>query len=320
MNRQAAQDRYENMPYRRAGKSGIKLPPISLGFWYNFSQERPLELSKEMVFTAFDRGITYFDLANNYGPPYGDAELTFGKIISSDLKPYRDEIIISTKAGYNMWDGPYGEWGSRKYLLSSLDQSLKRMQLDYVDIFYSHRYDPETPLEETMGALDSAVKSGKALYASLSNYPPKALKEALAILRELRTPCILHQVKYSLLKREIEDELLDVHKEEGIGCVSFSPLSRGVLSDKYLSNLPSGSQPALEQCLQTLSKIAHQRGQTLSQMALAWQLYDDRITSVIIGASSPEQIKENVKCLENTSFSAEELAALSAVNLGLDHI
>ena len=321
----AAEDRYDNILYRRAGKSGLLLPAISLGLWHNFTQDRPVEIIKDMLFTSFDKGITHFDLANNYGPPPGDAEITFGKVINNELAAYRDELIISTKAGYLMWGGPYGDWGSRKYLLSSLDQSLKRMKLDYVDIFYSHRYDPNTPLEETMGALDTAVRSGKALYVGLSNYPADVLPKALEILRELKTPYVLHQVRYSMLVRNIEEKLIDVHKKEGIGCISFSPLAQGQLSSRYLDGIPSDSRASLGHFLTTadveknlfkvraLNEIALKRGQTLAQMAISWQLYDDRVTSVLVGASNASQIKENLKSLDNIHFSQEELDAINTI-------
>ncbi|MFI3321220.1 MAG: aldo/keto reductase [Rikenellaceae bacterium] len=321
----ANEKRYQTMPYRRAGESGLLLPAISLGMWHNFSQNDSYARSKDMLFTAFDNGITHIDLANNYGPPPGDAEITFGKIISTDLKPYRDELIISNKAGHEMWSGPYGDWGSRKSLIASCDQSLRRMKLDYVDIFYSHRYDPSTPLEETMCALDQIVRSGKALYVSLSKYPAEPLAKALDILRELRTPVVLHQVRYSMLNRVVEDSVMELHKEKKIGCISFSPLAQGMLSSRYLNGIPADSRAAIGGFLKSgdveqnhekilaLNEIAQQRGQTLSQMAIAWQLHDDRVTSVIIGASSSAQIIENLSSLENLVFSSEELAAIDKI-------
>src|ERR687887_2260516 len=294
-----APDRYEQMPYRRCGRSGIKLPEISLGLWQNFGEERPLEHSRAIVRRAFDVGITHFDLANNYGPPYGSAERVFGRIMADDLGPYRDELIISTKAGYDMWPGPYGNHGSRKYLLASLDQSLKRMGLDYVDIFYSHRFDPDTPLEETMGALDAAVRQGKALYVGVSSYSAQQTRAAAAILRELGTPILIHQPSYSLLNRWIEEELLDVIGREGIGCIVFSPLAQGVLTDRYLNGIPEDSRAARDGSLspsmlteenlgriRALNEIAQRRGQSLAQLALAWTLRDPRVTSTLIGASS----------------------------------
>lgn len=326
--------RYEHIAYNRCGKSGLKLPVLSLGLWHNFGYEHSLERAKRMIFTAFDLGITHFDLANNYGPPPGSSELQFGRILSEDLHAYRDELIISSKAGYLMWPGPYGEWGSRKYLLASLDQSLKRMGLDYVDIFYSHRYDPDTPLEETMGALASAVRQGKALYAGVSSYSAKKTREAAAILKELGTPCLIHQPSYSMLNRWIEEELLDVLDQEGIGCIAFSPLAQGMLTSKYLNGIPENSRAAdpdsflspefitqenLER-IRGLASIAEQRGQSLAQMALAWCLRKPQITTVLIGASSPEQIQENVGALDNRAFSEEELSAIDryAVDGGIN--
>lgn len=318
-------NRYDNIPYRRAGKSGLLLPAISLGLWHNFSLAEPIEKSKDMLFTAFDSGINYIDLANNYGPPPGDAERTFGKIITTDLKPYRDELIISTKAGHEMWPGPYGDWASRKSLIASLDQSLSRMNLDYVDIYYSHRYDANTPLEETMCALDQIVRSGKALYVGLSKYPEDKLCEAIAILRELRTPFIVHQIRYSMFCRQPERELFDLHKRMDVGCVSFSPLAQGMLSSKYLTSIPDHSRASKDGFLKreqvenhrekivALNDIAINRGQTLSQMAIAWQLHDDRVTSVLIGVSSSKQIVENLKSLDNTSFTSEELLAIDQI-------
>jgi L-glyceraldehyde 3-phosphate reductase len=315
-----AADRYDRMEYRRTGRSGLLLPALSFGLWQNFGHERPLETSRAIVRRAFDLGITHFDLANNYGPPYGSAEENFGQLLRSDLRPYRDELVISTKAGYDMWPGPYGEWGSRKYLLSSLDQSLNRMGLEYVDIFYSHRFDPETPLEETMGALDSAVRQGKALYAGISSYSAAKTREAATILRELGTPLLIHQPSYSLLNRWIEPDLLDVLGDEGVGCIVFSPLAQGMLTDKYLRGIPEGSRASRHGSLspdlltdETLAKIralgeiAAGRGQTLAQMALAWTLRDPRVTSALAGASSVEQLEQNVAALERLDFSDEEL-------------
>jgi L-glyceraldehyde 3-phosphate reductase len=315
-----ADDRYDRMPYRRSGRSGLQLPAVSLGLWQNFGSERPLETSRAIVRRAFDLGITHFDLANNYGPPYGSAEETFGTLVAQDLLPYRDELVISTKAGYDMWPGPYGEWGSRKYLLASLDQSLERMGLDYVDIFYSHRFDPETPLEETMGALATAVHQGKALYAGISSYSADRTQEAAALLRELGTPLLIHQPSYSMLNRWIEPELLDVLEDQGVGCIGFSPLAQGMLSDRYLDGVPEGSRASrpgsLSRSLLTdeavgkiraLNDIAQRRGQTLAQMALAWTLRDRRMTSTLVGVSSVEQLESNVAALENLDFSTEEL-------------
>ncbi|TML73746.1 MAG: L-glyceraldehyde 3-phosphate reductase [Actinobacteria bacterium] len=311
------------MPYNRCGRSGLLLPAISLGLWQNFGGERPLEASRAIVRRAFDRGITHFDLANNYGPPYGSAEETFGEILRTDFAPYRDELVVSTKAGYDMWPGPYGEWGSRKYVLASLDQSLRRLGLDYVDIFYSHRYDPDTPLEETMGALDAAVRQGKALYAGISSYSGKHTTEAAAILRDLGTPLLIHQPSYSLLNRWIEDELLDTVGREGIGCIVFSPLAQGMLSDRYLHGVPEGSRASRDGSLardrlndETLAKIraldeiAGRRGQTLAQMALAWTLRDRRVTSTLVGVSSVEQLEANLDALERTDFGEDELAEI----------
>ena len=287
----AATDRYEKIPYRRCGRRGLKLPAISLGLWQNFGHDRPLETSRAILRRAFDLGITHFDLANNYGPPYGSAEEVFGKVLADDLRPYRDEVVISTKAGYDMWPGPYGEWGSRKYVLASLDQSLARMGLEYVDIFYSHRFDPETPLEETMGALDTAVRQGKALYAGISSYSAEKTREAAAIARDIGTPIVIHQPSYSMLNRWIEGGLLDVLGREGVGCIAFSPLAQGVLTGKYLGGVPAGSRAAL-------NELAAGRGQSLSQLALAWTLRDRRMTSTVFGASSLEQLDANVAALE----------------------
>jgi L-glyceraldehyde 3-phosphate reductase len=318
-----ADDRYERMLYRRCGRSGLLLPVVSLGLWQNFGHYRPLEMSRAIVRRAFDLGITHFDLANNYGPPYGSAEETFGALLRHDLRPHRDELVISTKAGYDMWPGPYGEWGSRKYVLASLDQSLQRLGLDYVDIFYSHRADPETPLEETMGALDSAVRQGKALYVGVSSYSAARTAEAAAILRGLGTPLLIHQPSYSLLNRWIEPDLLDVLGNEGIGCIVFSPLAQGLLTDKYLEGVPEGSRAADEGSFsrelltdETLAKVrglnelAARRGQSLAQMALAWTLRDPRVTSTLIGASSVEQLEENIAALEALDFASDELAEI----------
>jgi len=320
----AAEDRYERMTYRRSGRSGLLLPAISFGLWQNFGNEdRPLETGRAIVRRAFDLGITHFDLANNYGPPYGSAEENFGQILQDDLVPYRDELVISTKAGYDMWPGPYGEWGSRKYLLASLEQSLGRMGLDYVDIFYSHRFDPETPLEETMGALDTAVKQGKALYVGVSSYSAEKTREAHAILAELRTPFVLNQPSYSMLNRWMEPELLDTLEKLGVGCIVFSPLAQGMLTDKYLHGIPDGSRATRGSTLspdlltaETLEKIrrlndiAQARGQTLAQMALAWALRDPRVTSALVGASSVEQLEANVAALDDLEFTDQELAEI----------
>jgi L-glyceraldehyde 3-phosphate reductase len=319
--------RYELITYKRCGRSGIKLPSISLGLWHNFGGVDVFENGRAMVRLAFDSGITHFDLANNYGPPPGSAEENFGIIMEKDLRPYRDELIISTKAGYNMWEGPYGDWGSKKYLISSLDQSLKRMKLDYVDIFYSHRPDPETPLEETMSALAHAVKQGKALYAGISNYPPDRTREAAGILRELGTPCLIHQPKYSMFERWVEDDLLRVVEKEGIGLIAFSPLAQGLLTDRYLKGIPEGSRASkahgfLKQKditdekldkIRKLNDIALTRGQTLAQMAIVWLLKDQRVTSVLIGASSVEQLKLNLQSLKNPSFSKDELSRIEDI-------
>ena len=318
-----ADNRYDRMPYRRCGRSGLQLPAISLGFWWNFGGDRPLETGRAIVRRAFDLGITHFDLANNYGPPYGSAEESFGRIFAKDLRPHRDELVISTKAGYDMWPGPYGDLGSRKYLLASLDQSLRRMGLDYVDIFYSHRFDPETPLEETMGALDTAVRAGKALYAGISSYSAEKTREAHAILRELGTPLLIHQPSYSMLNRWIEPDLLDALGELGVGCIAFSPLAQGMLTDKYLDGIPEGSRASWPSSLspelltdnalakiRALNEIASGRGQTLAQMALAWVLRDPRVTSALIGASSVAQLEANVEAISNLGFADEELAEI----------
>jgi len=318
-----SESRYERMLYRRTGRSGLKLPAVSLGFWWNFGHDRPLETSRAIVRRAFDLGVTHFDLANNYGPPYGSAEETFGVLMEQDLRPFRDELVVSTKAGYDMWPGPYGEWGSRKYLLSSLDQSLKRMQLDYVDIFYSHRFDPETPLEETLGALDSAVRSGKALYAGISSYSAEKTREAATILRDLGTPVLIHQPSYSMLNRWIEPDLLDALGDLGIGCIAFSPLAQGMLTSKYLAGIPEGSRAswpsslsphlitdeALEN-IRALNDLAAARGQTLAQMAIAWVLRDERVTSALIGASSVEQLEDNIAAVNRLGFTDAELAEI----------
>jgi len=320
-------ERYKNMQYRRCGKSGIKLPAVSLGLWHNFGGVDVAENFKKILYLAFDSGITHFDLANNYGPPPGSAEENFGRILKDDFRGYRDEMIISSKAGYTMWDGPYGDWGSKKYLVSSLDQSLQRMGLDYVDIFYHHRPDPETPLEETMGALDLIVRQGKALYAGISNYPAEEADKAIQILKKLGTPCLIHQPKYSMFERWVEDGLLDVLERDGVGCIPFSPLAQGLLTNKYLHGIPADSRAAKPTgFLQTdqvteerinqvrkLNEIALQRGQTLAQMALAWLLKDERITSVLIGASRPEQLADSLKCLDNIVFSAEELNKIEEI-------
>ena len=318
-----AADRYDRMLYRRSGRSGLLLPAISLGLWWNFGDDAPFDRSRAIVRRAFDLGITHFDLANNYGPPYGSAEENFGRLLREDLRPYRDELIISTKAGWDMWPGPYGIGGSRKYLLASLDQSLARMGLDYVDIFYSHRADHETPLEETMGALDAAVRAGKALYAGISSYSAERTREAAAILRELGTPLLIHQPSYSMLNRWIEPDLLDALGELGVGCIVFSPLAQGMLTDKYLGGIPEGSrasrpwslspdllsEEALEK-IRVLNTIAAGRGQSLAQMALAWTLRDERVTSALIGASSVEQLEDNVAALDRLDFTEDELAEI----------
>jgi L-glyceraldehyde 3-phosphate reductase len=329
----AAGDRYSRLPYRRCGRSGLKLPEVSFGLWQNFGDGKPLEEQRAILRRAFDLGVTHFDLANNYGPPYGSAEINFGRVMREDLRPYRDELIISTKAGYDMWPGPYGEWGSRKYLLASLDQSLRRMGLEYVDIFYSHRFDPDTPLEETMGALDTAVRSGKALYAGISSYSAERTVEALEFLRRLGTPLLIHQPSYSMLNRWIEGGLLDVLGREGVGCIAFSPLAQGVLTGKYLGGVPAGSRASLSGSLSTgqlsgktlahvraLNDIAASRGQTLAQLALSWALRDPRVTSVLIGASSIAQLEENLAAAGHSDFTTEELAAIDqdAVEAGIN--
>jgi L-glyceraldehyde 3-phosphate reductase len=317
---EAATDRYQSLPYARCGRSGLKLPRISLGLWQNFGSATPFDNAREMVLKSFDHGITHFDLANNYGPPPGSAEENFGRILATDLGAHRDELVVSTKAGYLMWPGPYGEWGSRKYLLASLDQSLERMHLDYVDIFYSHRFDPDTPLEETMGALDTAVRSGKALYAGISSYGPKKTREAASILRDLRVPFVIHQPSYSLLNRWVEHGLLEVLEQEGVGCIAFSPLAQGLLTTKYLNGIPASSRAVQDQSfsksmlsernlasVRALNEIAKRRGQSLAQMAIAWVLRKPAITSALVGASGWPQIEECLGALRNGSFHQEEL-------------
>ena len=324
MSYSANPDRYDSMTYNRCGRSGLHLPAISLGLWHNFGGVDVPENGRKIIRHAFDHGITHFDLANNYGPPPGSAEEYFGKILASDLAPYRDELVISTKAGYQMWPGPYGEWGSRKYLISSLDQSLRRMKLDYVDIFYSHRPDPDTPMEETMMALDHLVRQGKALYVGISSYSADQTREALGILRKLGTPCLIHQPKYSMLDRWVEGGLLDLLEEEGVGCIAFSPLAQGLLTDRYLQGIPDDSRAGrdsgflkaeevtddLIRRVKQLNELAGQRGQSLAQMAIAWLLKDPRVTSVLIGASSTTQLQNNLRALENTWFEQHELEAL----------
>lgn len=325
---QPLNERYESMNYQRCGRSGLMLPRLSLGLWHNFGGVDSLENARAMLHRAFDLGITHFDLANNYGPPPGSAESTFGEILRQDFKSFRDELILSSKAGYRMWSGPYGEWGSRKYLIASLDQSLKRMGLEYVDIFYSHRYDPNTPLEETMGALDYIVRSGRALYVGISSYPAAQTREAARILRRLGTPCLIHQPSYNLFDRWIETTgTLDVIAEEGMGCIVFSPLAQGLLTDKYLTGIPEGSRaskpysefqerhitPEKVEKVRRLKQIAEQRGQSMAQFALAWTLRDERITSAIIGASKMAQIEDSVQALKNTAFSHEELTAIDRI-------
>jgi L-glyceraldehyde 3-phosphate reductase len=329
-----AADRYDDAAFRRCGHSGLDLPVISLGLWQNFGDDRPLEVQRAILRRAFDRGVTHFDLANNYGPPYGSAEANFGTLYAADFRPFRDELVISSKAGYDMWPGPYGQGGGgRKYVLASLDQSLRRMGLDHVDVFYSHRFDPTTPLEETMGALDTAVRSGRALYAGISSYGPERTREAIAILRELGTPLLIHQPSYSMLNRWIEDELLDVLEEAGVGAIAFSPLAQGLLTGKYLDGVPEGSRAARDGSFSTdlltdetlghvraLNAIAGERGQSLAQMALAWALRDPRITSVLIGASSVAQLDDSLGALENTAFDEGELARIDehAVESGIN--
>ncbi|NLG98671.1 MAG: L-glyceraldehyde 3-phosphate reductase [Chloroflexi bacterium] len=322
-----AENRYESMPYNRTGRSGLKLPAISLGLWHNFGGVDTLENARAMIHRAFDLGITHFDLANNYGPPPGSAEENFGRILATDLRGYRDELVISSKAGYYMWPGPYGEWGSRKYIIASCDQSLKRMGLDYVDIFYSHRPDPDTPLEETMGALDSLVRSGKALYVGLSNYTAEQTRQAAQILRSLGTPCLIHQPVYNMFRRWVEDDLLRVLEEEGMGCISYSPLAQGLLTDRYLKEIPEGSRASKPhgalrpehvteervQKVARLNEIAKARGQTMAQMALAWVLRHPVMTSALIGASRVQQIEDAVGAVNNLSFSQEELQAIDQI-------
>ncbi|HEV3034240.1 MAG TPA: L-glyceraldehyde 3-phosphate reductase [Solirubrobacteraceae bacterium] len=325
--------RYERMPYRRVGSSGVQLPAISLGLWQNFGDDRPLANSRAILRRGFDLGITHFDLANNYGPPYGAAETNFGRIFKEDFRPYRDELIISTKAGYDQWPGPYGEWGSRKYLLASLDQSLARMGLDHVDVFYSHRFDPRTPLRETMGALDSAVRQGKALYVGISSYSPQRTAEAIEILNGLGTPLLIHQPSYSMLNRWIEDELLALLDSDGVGAIVFSPLAQGLLTDRYLQGVPEDSRVRRgedfdERLLseenlarvRALNEIAARRGQSLAQLAIAWALRDPRVSSALLGASSVEQLEQNVAALENLDFTPEELVEIDrhAVDGGID--
>jgi L-glyceraldehyde 3-phosphate reductase len=329
----AAEDRYENMPYRRCGRSGVKLPAISLGLWNRFGDDTPLQNQRDIIRRAFDLGITHIDLANNYGPPPGSAETNFGRILREDLRPYRDELIISSKAGYDMWPGPYGEWGSRKYLIASCDASLARMGLEYVDIFYSHRFDPDTPLEETIGALDQIVRSGKALYAGISSYSAERTAEAVAIANRLGTPILIHQPSYSMLNRWIEPGVLDECDKDGIGIIAFSPLGQGMLTDRYLGGIPEDSRAAQDHFLKkdfiseenmgrvrALNEIAARRGQALAQMAIAWVLRDPRVTSALIGASSVQQLETNVAALDNLEFTDEELAEIDqhAVDAGIN--
>jgi L-glyceraldehyde 3-phosphate reductase len=323
----ASPERYDNMEYRRCGKSGLKLPLISLGLWHNFGDVDVPEKFRKILHLAFDSGITHFDLANNYGPPYGSAERNFGKLLKQDFLPYRDELIISSKAGYDMWPGPYGNFGSKKYLTASLDQSLKRMGLEYVDIFYHHRPDPDTPLEETMGALDLMVRQGKALYVGISNYPADVAAKAFDILQGLGTPCLIHQPKYSMMERWVEDGLLDLLEERGVGCIPFSPLAQGLLTNKYLHDIPEDSRAAKStghlqtseitaakvKQLNALNDIALSRGQSLAQMALSWLLKDPRVTSVLVGASKPAQLADSIKCMEKLDFAAEELAQIQEI-------
>ncbi|WP_309648361.1 L-glyceraldehyde 3-phosphate reductase [Nocardioides sp.] len=332
----AAADRYESHAYRRCGRSGLRLPAVSLGLWHNFGDDKPIETQRAILRHAFDRGVTHFDLANNYGPPYGSAERNFGRIFRDDFRPYRDELVISTKAGYDMWPGPYGEWGSRKYLLASLDQSLARMGLDHVDIFYSHRFDPETPLEETMGALATAVQSGRATYAGISSYSAERTREAAGLLRQMGVPLLIHQPSYSMLNRWVEHgdpSLLDVLEDEGVGCIAFSPLAQGMLTDRYLDGIPEDSRAAQgksldpgllsEQALahvRRLHEVAQGRGQSLAQLALAWVLRDPRVTSVLIGASSVAQLDDNLAVLDRLEIADEELAAIEqdAIDSGIN--
>ena len=329
----AADDRYNRLPYRRCGRSGLLLPEVSLGLWQNFGDGKAVEEQRAILRRAFDLGVTHFDLANNYGPPYGSAEINFGRIMREDLRPYRDELVISTKAGYDMWPGPYGDHGSRKYLLASLDQSLSRMGLEYVDIFYSHRFDPDTPLEETMGALATAVQSGRALYAGISSYSAERTLEAADLLRRMGTPLLIHQPSYSMLNRWIEGGLLDVLEREGVGCIAFSPLAQGVLTGKYLNGVPAGSRasqdgslspdqlaPQILAHVRALNELAAARGQSLAQLALSWALRDPRVTSVLIGASSVAQLEENLAAVEHTEFTDDALAAIDrdAVDAGIN--
>jgi L-glyceraldehyde 3-phosphate reductase len=322
-----SKERYQHMTYRRCGRSGIKLSAVSLGLWHNFGHVDVMENFRKILHVAFDSGITHFDLANNYGPPPGSAEENFGKVLKDDFRGYRDEMIISSKAGYTMWDGPYGDWGSKKYLVASLDQSLKRMGLEYVDIFYHHRPDPETPLEETMAALDLIVRQGKALYAGISNYPADKAEQAIKMLKEMGTPCLIHQPKYSMFERWVENGLLDVLEREGVGCIPFSPLAQGLLTNKYLHGIPEDSRAARStgflqvsqvtdeklNKIKQLNTIAEERGQTLAQMALSWILKDNRVTSVLIGASRAEQLTDSLKCLDNITFSTEELNRIEEI-------
>jgi L-glyceraldehyde 3-phosphate reductase len=318
-----ASDRYDSMTYRRCGRSGLQLPAVSLGLWHNFGDDKDRETQRAILLRAFDMGITHIDLANNYGPPYGAAEQNFGEVLAQDLSPYRDELVLSTKAGYDMWPGPYGEWGSRKYLLASLDQSLSRMGLDYVDIFYSHRFDPDTPLEETMGALHTAVESGRALYAGISSYSAERTAKAAEILRGMGRPLLIHQPSYSMLNRWIEGGLLDILEDVGAGCIAFSPLAQGLLTDRYLDGVPPGSRMSKGRSLdesqlseqnrdhiRALNELARQRGQSLAQLALAWALRDQRVTSVLVGASSVHQLEQNVRALNRLDFTADELAEI----------
>lgn len=323
----ASDARYDKMKYNRCGKSGLLLPAISIGLWHNFGFVDKIENGRDILKAAFDNGVTHFDLANNYGPPYGSAEENFGQIFKKDFKPYRDELIISSKAGWDMWPGPYGNWGSRKYLIASLDQSLRRMGLDYVDIFYHHRPDPQTPIEESMGALDQIVRQGKALYVGISSYSAEETEKAAKILKEMGTPCLIHQPSYNMFDRWIEDGLLDVLGDQGVGCIVFSPLAQGLLSDKYLQGIPEGSRASKKgtylhkeditseklEKVKALNEIAQQRGQTLAQMALVWLLRDERVTSVLIGASSVDQMKENLKALDTISFTDEELETIEKI-------
>ncbi|WP_025739717.1 L-glyceraldehyde 3-phosphate reductase [Aquimarina pacifica] len=324
---QASSGRYENMTYKRCGKSGVLLPAISLGLWHNFGFVDQMHTARDILRSAFDLGITHFDLANNYGPPYGSAEENFGTLLKKDFQPYRDELFIATKAGYDMWPGPYGNLGSRKYLMASIDQSLKRMGLDYVDIFYHHRPDPDTPLEETMIALSDIVRQGKALYIGISNYEPQETARAKALLQELKVPFIIHQARYSIFDREVEQGLLETLEREGLGCIAFSPLAQGMLTDKYLKGIPEDSRVAKNFTyldkeklnrhitrIQNLAEMAHQRGQKLSQMAIAWLLHQPQVTSVLIGASSSDQLKENIKALEQLQFSEEELHRIDEIS------